>query len=139
MIAGDLKRGAAFAVLIPAVFVAGIGYGGYILEPVWHFRNPEFNLVAVLTYVTQAFFGLGWLALQGLHLASEQSPESFFNLQRLAATHTFSDLGSFHLVVAGGLNYLSTVRLYDLLTGNEDLSAPDYKPETAGTSEVSAS
>lgn len=114
-----------------SVASVGIAMGGYILPPVWNFRNPDFNPVALLTYLVQMFHGSMWLGLQGLQHAAEGTPSAFFNMQRLAATNSYSDIGSFHLVVAGGLNYHSTVRLYDLLTGSPELSAPDYEAERA--------
>lgn len=131
VLAGDKKRGAALFVLITAVSIAGIAMGGYIMVPVWSIRNPDFNPVALLTYLVQAFHGCVWLSLQYLHEASGANPGAFFNLQRLAATYSYSDLGCLHLVVAGGLNYHSTVRLYDILTGSPELSAPDYEAELA--------
>lgn len=130
ILVGDRARGVTLFVLLTACFVIGVLLGGYILQPTFSMRSPEFNLVAILTYLTQACFAGGWLALQGLHAAASGNPEGFFNLQRLAASNAYSDIGSFHLIVAGGMNYLSTIRLYDLLTGQSELSAPDYRPET---------
>ncbi len=119
----DYPRGLTLLVLINACFVIGVFLGGYILPPLsWVPRNPEFNLVSILTYLSQAFHGSGWLGLQYLHEASSSDPEAYFSLTNLAGKSSYSDLGVFHLVVAGGLNYFATVRLYDLMAGTPELS-----------------
>ncbi len=87
----------------------------------FHPRGEGFNLVGLLTYIAQAFHGGGWLALQTAQNAAAENPASFFNLHNLAA-RTYSDLGAFHLVVAGCLNYFATVRLYDLMAGTPELT-----------------
>jgi len=116
ILCGDWKRGLVLGLVINACFVGGLLYGGYVLMPAFSPRDPEFNVVMVLTYCSQAFYGGGWLLLQILQKLSAGSPDSFFSLQALAIK-PYSDLGSFHLVVAGSLNYLATIRLYELLTG----------------------
>ncbi|MCC5877313.1 MAG: hypothetical protein JJU11_13910 [Candidatus Sumerlaeia bacterium] len=123
----DFARGLALLVLINGCFAMGLFYSGYVLVPVFSYRDPEFNIVSLLTYISQAFHGGGWALLQGLHSLSGENGEGLFNLHRMAS-RPYSDLGVFHLVVAGGLNYFATVRLYDLLAGNPELSgssAPD--------------
>lgn len=118
----DYKRGIALFLITVGCFAIGLFLGGYVLRPEWSWRSPEFNFVAILTYIAQAFFGAGWLGLQLLHTVSEQDPDAFFNLHRLAGGQAYSDLGVFHLVVAGGLNYFATVRLYDLVAGSPELT-----------------
>lgn len=117
----DYARGLTFFAVINAILLAGVALGGYVLTPVWHYRHPEFNLVAVLTYLTQALHGSGWLLLHALHGFAAQSPQSFFNIHAMSS-RTYSDLGLFHLITAGGLNYYTTVRLYDLTAGNPKLT-----------------
>lgn len=114
---GDRLRGTVLFLIITFCFVVGALMGGYVLAPgSWHPRSPEFNLVTVLTYLAQSFNGGGWLLVQWLQGAAEGNPEAAFNLVRLG-TRTYSDLGVLHYIVAGSLNYLATVRLYDLLAG----------------------
>jgi hypothetical protein len=137
----DVTRGVILFITINACFAIGLYFGGYILiPPSWTPTNPNFNLVTVLTYLVQAFHGGGWLALQALHHVSAGDTEALFNLKRMAAS-TYSDLGAFHLVVAGGLNYFASVRLYDLLAGSPELtqepsakgaSGAPQTPESAG-------
>lgn len=131
----DVARGVILFVVINACFAIGLFLGGYILPPLsWTPFSPNFNLVAILTYLAQFFHGGGWLALQYLQNLAAGDPEANFNMQRLGAM-TYSDLGAFHLVVAGSLNYFSTVRLYDLLAGNPELSqshpAPTIDPQVS--------
>jgi hypothetical protein len=126
-IVGDRPRAITLFVVINACFAIGVLLGGHILAPVWAPRDPEFNLVAILTYSAQAFHGAGWIGLQLLQRSAAAYPESFFNMRRLAGL-TFADLGVFHLVVAGSLNYFATTRLYDLLRGMARLQ-PGVAPE----------
>lgn len=81
----------------------------------WKPFTPNFNLVTGLTYIAQSFYGGGWLCMEYLQGLGEDGggPFNIINL----ATKTYADLGVFHLVVAGGLNYFCTVRLYDFLAG----------------------
>ncbi|CAN5248563.1 hypothetical protein BH09SUM1_BH09SUM1_10700 [soil metagenome] len=90
--------------------------------PAFRWSDPEFNIVAILTYVTQSFFGSGWLFMLATHHAAAATPGAFFNLNRLAGANPWSDIGVLHFVVAGGLNYVATVRLYDLLAGSPELT-----------------
>ncbi|MCC6546649.1 hypothetical protein IT570_05725 [Candidatus Sumerlaeota bacterium] len=118
----DFRRAGVLFVLINLCFAVGVFFGGTVLLPLsWKPFTADFNVVAILTYLSQAFHGSGWLALQALHAAAESTPDAYFNLRHMAAK-TFGDLGSFHLVVAGGLNYFATVRLYDLLAGSPEMT-----------------
>ena len=131
----DIPRGATLMVLINAMLIIGIATGGYVLVPAWSPKNPEFNIVAILTYLVEAFHGGGWLALHALQKSTAGSADAFFNLHR-QSIRPFSDLGVFYLVVAGGLNYFSTVRLYDLLAGAPELteSIRVVQPQAEGES-----
>ena len=126
----DWRRACVLFVLINICFAIGVLLGGTILPPLsWKPFTPDFNVVAVLTYLSQSFHGAGWLVLQALHGAAAETPDAYFNLRRMAAS-TYGDLGSFHLVVAGGLNYFATVRLYDLLAGSPELTQ-EHTPPTS--------
>lgn len=67
LLAGDRVRALLLFLIINFCFVVGLLMGGYILAPgSWHPRAPEFNLVTILTYLSQSFNGLGWVLLQWL-------------------------------------------------------------------------
>lgn len=119
----DVSRGITLFLVINFCFAMGVLLGGYILVPAtWSPRAAGFNLVGTLTYICQVFDGGGWLLVRILQNVSAGDADAFFNIKG-QAVKTYSDLGAFHLVVAGGLNYFATVRLYDLLAGNPELSA----------------
>lgn len=135
---GNFARGITLLILINLLFLIGVAYGGHVVMPAWYYKAPEFNIVAILTYLVEAFHGGGWLALQYLHSISETNPDAAFNSINMGQS-AYSDLGVFHLIVAGGLNYASTVRLYDLCSGNTDLTVSntvkDDFSESAGEEE----
>jgi hypothetical protein len=139
MAAGDYKRGSALFVIINSILIGGIAYGGYVVNPQWNFRASDFNLVSLLTFIAQAFHGGGWLLLQWIEASAAGNAESAFNIQNLAIK-PFSDLGVFHLVVAGGLNYFATMRLYDLMAGNPELTeSPKTKASKPAPADADAS
>lgn len=121
---GDQRRGWAQFAVINAVMLAGFALGGYFLPPVFSRNDPNFSLVSLLTFLVQFFHGAGWgLATLAEAAARRSEPLPLEGLVRWFGGNpgaVYSDLGQFHLVVAGGLNYYSTVRLYDLLAGNPD-------------------
>ena len=121
-------------VLINLCFAIGVFLGGTILVPPLSIRHPDFNLVSLLTYLAEALHGGGWVALQIAHGTAVSNPDGLFHLHRMAAK-SFADLGTFHLVVAGCLNYFSTTRLYDLLTGQAP--APAEKKGVEGDGKAS--
>lgn len=124
--AGDRRRGLALFLLINGCFLIGLLHGGYILPPEWSSKSPNFSIVACLTYIMQMLHGIGW-AVGGIcwkmAKAGGASDLVLFFAGRPGMTN--SDLGSFHLLVAGGLNYFATVRLYDLLAGNPHIDRGD--------------
>lgn len=111
--AGDLARGALLFLLLNACFAAGLTYEGYVLVPAFDPRHPAFNIVGLLTFIVQCFDAGG----TGLVLLAERMGGPLARLLVRDPGGAYSDLGAFHLLVAGGLNYFSTVRLFDLLTG----------------------
>ncbi len=124
----DYARGAALFVLINTIFAIGVLLGGYVLAPDSLVPMTRgFNLVGALTYLAEAFHGGGWVLIRFLQNVSADNPDAFFQMKN-QAIKTYSDLGVFHLVVAGGLNYFATVRLYDLLAGNPELTEGEAAP-----------
>ncbi len=119
-LSGDRNRGIQLFILITGCFLIGVLWGGFILSPAWVGpRHPEFNLVLMLSYIVQVFNGIGWGILSFLHSISDD--EALFGIISMSS-RSYSDLGQFHLIVSGALNYFATVRLYDLLAGNQEIS-----------------
>lgn len=136
MAVGDLRRGLALFAILNGVFVIGLYWGGYYLAPVPR-SHADFSIVAWLSYGVQLFHGAGWMLCTWAQesAGTTENPAIRFLAGRPAAE--FSDLGSFHLLVAAGLNYLTTVRLWDLLRGlDEDVEKK--RVETSENTEVSA-
>lgn len=118
--AGDWRRGLPLLCLINSVFLAGLAFSGYVLVPAFSPADPTFNIFAVLTFLVQLFHGAGCLGHLGLsHILSPGGAAALLGRPGAA----YADLGSFHLAVAGGLNYFACVRLWDFLRG-EGPSAP---------------
>lgn len=132
---GDRSRGLALFVGINGCFLAGLMLGGYVLPPEWSTASPNFSIVACLTYIMQFFHGAGWAAANLCWgLVQEGSQNSIVNFLAGRPGATNSDLGAFHLLVAGGLNYFATMRLYDLLAGDPSLG--DENPQKTGSQPV---
>jgi len=116
---GDVARGLALAVTMNGCFLVGLLLGGYVLPPEWSTSSPNFSIVACLTFIMQFFHGIGWAAgTICWHMVQEGSQSGVVQFFAGRPGSTYSDLGAFHLLVAGGLNYFATSRLYDLLAGD---------------------
>lgn len=117
VLAGDVLRGAILFVLLNGCFALGLWWNGFILvPPAW--KDPSFNIVSFLTFVVQMFHGGGtlleiWCSRTGNLPMLVRDPGA-----------TYSDLGALHLLVAGGLNYFASVRLFDLLTDQAGNDTP---------------
>ncbi len=137
--AGDRTRGLLLFVLINGCFLVGLSMGGYILPPEWSFKSPNFSIVACLTYIMQVFHGIGW-AVGGVCWKLVQSGHPGGLVAFLAGRPgmTNSDLGSFHLLVAAGLNYFATMRLYDYLAGDPGHGRPVATGESDPQGQVDA-
>lgn len=120
-------RGLLLFVLIEATFLAGVMFQGAVLIPELNYRSEGFNLVAVLTFVTQMFNGLAAClsALGDLTGgAVKLLPGNELN--------QWSDLGTFYLLVSGGLNYFALTGTYDHFYGAKS-GAAAVAPPTADT------
>jgi hypothetical protein len=116
---GDTKRGIALFVAMNGCFLIGLLLGGYVLPPEWSTSSPNFSIVSCLTFIMQFFHGIGWAAASVCwNLVQEGSQSGVVHFLAGNPGATNSDFGSFHLLVAGGLNYFATSRLYDLLAGD---------------------
>lgn len=113
--ARDWVRGACLVALVNGVFLLGLMFNGYVVVPAFSPKDPLFNVVSLLTFVMQAFHGGGCLAA----IWAQGADGAVAGLLARDAGAPFADLGAFHLLVAGGLNYFATVKLFDLLTGRD--------------------
>ncbi len=121
-VAGDRRRGWALVILLNGVFLLGLGMRGGVVMPDFNPRGAYFNVINVLSFTVQ--MGGGGPSL--LSLAAHQSQASgnqgaltrFWAGEESAATF---DLGSFHLLLVGALNYFACCAIYDR-----------YRPRPAG-------
>lgn len=112
---GDFLRAGILCLIINLIFAIGLYLDGYLYVPSFRL-GPEFNIVAILTLAVQALHGGGTILL--LAAAEVGGPLGALLVRDPGAP--YSDLGAFHLLVAGGLNYVASARLYDLLVGYEE-------------------
>ncbi|MBX3729370.1 MAG: hypothetical protein KF858_09315 [Candidatus Sumerlaeia bacterium] len=129
LLARDFRRGIALFALLNGIFFGGLLYDGYLVVPAGP-GQEGFNIVALLSFLVQACHGGGCLAILG----AERMGGVLGGLLVRDAGKAYSDLGAFHFLVAGALNYFATVRLYDLLAG--ELPAADEDKAKDGAGEV---
>lgn len=111
---GRWARGIFFFVVLEAVFLIGAYFRGSVLIPDFNMRSEGFNLVTILTFFTQLFNG-------GLSIVS-MMPElvgSWGAILPYDETNQWSDLGSFFLLVSGGMNYFVLTSTYDHFYGRK--------------------
>lgn len=105
---GHRKRGVFFFVVLQLTFIIGVVLRGAVLIPEFSIKSPAFNLVNILTFLTQMFNGaLGILSML---------PDLFGRAAALFPTndaYIWADLGAFFLLVSGGMNYFVLVTTYD--------------------------
>jgi hypothetical protein len=122
---GRRTRGLVFFVLLQLTFIIGALLRGSVLIPEFNFRAAGFNLVNVLTFITQMFNG-------GLGIIS-MLPELFGRGAAILPydeAATYADLGAFYLLVSGGLNYFVLVSTYDNFYGPK-AGVGEAEPEAA--------
>jgi hypothetical protein len=121
----DWKRGLVLFALLNVTFLIGLMLHGGVLWPVWAPRTEGFNLINILTYLTQMGSGLwgmlstvadwGYLQMAPISVG-ESGFWSFLHGNELASTF---ELGSFYLLVAGAMNYFTLVGYYDRYYGEK--------------------
>lgn len=102
----QITRGIIILVVLSATFILGLLLEGSVVFPVWSPRQEGFNVINILTFLSQ----MGYGSLSLLCLASHTLGLSFFQGNQAGA---FFDLASFYLIVAGGINYLMVFNFYD--------------------------
>lgn len=111
---GERARAWALVLLLNGVFLLGLGLKGAVIVPEFNFRSPTFNIINVLTFSVQvgaggpSFLSLGARDMQAK--GNDSAPVRFLAGKESAAVH---DLGAFHLLLVGALNYFACCALYD--------------------------
>lgn len=127
--AGDRRRAVWLFALIQGVFVAGLAFNGYVYLPPMNPRGADFNIVATLTFIVQA-------CNAGFSMLVLGAAKANLGLLARDSGAAYADLGAFHLLVSGGLNYFATVRLYDLLTGRAEAEAQGEDKANSGATKA---
>ncbi len=105
---GLVGRGIFFFLVLQITFLIGTWLRGSVLVPEFNFREPGFNLVNILTFITQMFNGgLGLLSM----LPELTSPSAA--LLPYDESAPWADLGAFYLLVSGGMNYFVLIGTWD--------------------------
>ncbi|MDD4278660.1 hypothetical protein GX645_05285 [Candidatus Sumerlaeota bacterium] len=100
---GARKQAIILFILIELLFAVGLCLSGTIVIPsTFNPMASEANIVAILSFIVQFFNGGGLIISQVLP-ANE--------------TASFSDLGSFWLMVSSGLNYFAMLSVWDHFYG----------------------
>lgn len=111
---GMKRRAAFFFITLQLTFLIGALMQGSVLWPVFGFRNEGFNLVTILTFFTQMFNGLlGFVSLVPDLVGGK------FRILPYNETSAWADLGSFYLLVSGGMNYFVLASTYDHFYGRK--------------------
>lgn len=120
LLAKEYKRYAMIFPLLYLTFAIGLLLNGAVVMPK-AYQSPVFNILAYLGYVSQMFFGLpAWM--NNAWVTHQMEIEMIEKLPSYTSAEYF-DLGSYFLVVAGGLNYYANVKLFDfVLNKKEDAS-----------------
>jgi hypothetical protein len=114
---GYVARGVFFFVILQLTFLIGAALRGSVLMPDFYFRSPGFNLVNILTFMTQIFNGgLGLLSLLPEMLGRSMA------ILPYDESYPWADLGAFYLLVSGGMNYFVLVSTYDHFYSDEAIS-----------------
>ena|ERR1043166_6646060 len=109
---GFRRHALFFFIVLEATFLAGAKLQGSILWPDFNYHSEGFNLVTILTFFTQIFNGLlGIISL----LPDLRGPA----ILPYNETYHWADLGSFYILVSGGMSYFVLVSTYDHFYGRK--------------------
>ena len=105
---GRRGRAMLFFLSLQSAFLVGAALKGVVLWPDWNPGGEGFNIVNILAFAVQMFNGLLGLVsllpdLAGAKLA----------LLPYRETHATSELGSFFMLVSGGMNYFVLTGTWD--------------------------
>lgn len=112
---GERTRAWVLLIVLNATFVMGLTLKGSVVVPEFNVRSPTFNFINVLTFVVDLGAGGPGLAciLARTGLPEGELPgglRGWLAGDESAATY---DLGAFHLLLVGALNYFACCALYD--------------------------
>lgn len=134
----DWLRGTILFGVLTATMLMGLGLRGGVQWPVWNPKIEGFNLINILTFLTQIGGGAipaasmvtDWAHLGKIGLSLEGSGVlRFFHGDEIAPTY---ELGTFFLLVAGAMNYFSVVGFYDRFYGEDHGKAGEGKTDVKG-------
>lgn len=120
-----LQRRALLAFfVIELTFAIGCVLRGGVFLPEFRWTHEGFNIVSLLTFFTQMFNGGAAL----LSLLPELLGAKWAILP-YDESYCWADLGSFYILVAGGLNYFLLTSTYDHFYGRKRAEAHDQSDE----------
>ncbi len=111
---GERRRALVLGVLLNGLFVAGILLKGSVIFPEFNPASQTFNVISVLTF----FVSFGNAAPSAACLVSRYVGDE--------SSATF-ELATFHLLLAGALNYFACCALYDRFRPKPDEAGKDTR------------
>lgn len=102
----DYFKGISIFIVLGLTFFFGLVLKGSVIFPVLSPQESGFNVINILTFLSQ----MGYGSLSLLCLGSHQLGLLFFQGQQ---SYAFFDLAAFYLIIAGALNYLMLFNFYD--------------------------
>ena len=114
---GLKARGVFFFITLELTFLVGACFRGSVLLPDFSPHSEGFNLVAILTFFTQMFNGLLGLVSLVPDLLGRFGLR--FSILPYNETSQWYDLGSFYLLISGGMNYFVLTSTYDHFYGRK--------------------
>ena len=102
----DYFKGIAIFVVLGLTFFFGLLLKGSVIFPVLSPHESGFNVINILTFLSQ----MGYGSLSLLCLGSQRLGLFLFQGNQSSA---FFDLAAFYLIIAGALNYLMLFSFYD--------------------------
>lgn len=111
---GKKRLGIFFFVALEITFLIGAAMQASILFPELNYRSEGFNVVTILTSFTQLFNGL-----LGLISLLPEFVGGRIHILPYNETSSWFDLGTFYLLVSGGMNYFVLVSTYDHFYGRK--------------------
>lgn len=109
LLCGRWRRGLIHLGVIAGTFMLGVLMHGGVIKPVWDYKNEDFNLINNITFIVQLWCGLPALLSYAASNAGALKG-TFFEAVQINAYH---ELGSFFMIVAGGLNYFAISNFHD--------------------------
>lgn len=107
-------RALFFFLTLEITFLAGAALQGSVLMPDMRYGSEGFNLVTILTFFTQIFNGL-----LGIVSLIPDLCGGVFRILPYNETSCWADLGSFYLLISGGMNYFVLVSTWDHFYGRK--------------------